>query len=69
MSMITMIKKRDGREVPFNIEKIANAVLKAAQSVGGNNYNEALEIADKVCQKLSEKITSTSSSSQSLNIR
>ena len=56
MSMITMIKKRDGREVPFNIEKIANAVLKAAQSVGGNNYNEALEIADKVCQKLSEKI-------------
>ena len=51
-----MIKKRDGREVPFNIEKIANAVLKAAQSVGGNNYNEALEIADKVCQKLSEKI-------------
>ncbi len=56
MAMITMIKKRDGREVPFNIEKIAQAVLKAARSVGGNNYDEALAIADKVCQKLSETI-------------
>lgn len=56
MAMITMIKKRDGREVPFNIEKIANAVLKAAHSVGGNNYSEAMSIADKVCQKLSETI-------------
>lgn len=56
MAMITMIKKRDGREVPFNIEKIAQAVLKAERSVGGNNYDEALAIADKVCQKLSETI-------------
>lgn len=56
MAMITMIKKRDGREVPFNIEKIAQAVLKAERSVGGNNYDEALQIADKVCQKLSETI-------------
>ena len=30
MAMITMIKKRDGRQVPFNIEKIANAIFKAA---------------------------------------
>ena len=36
MAMITMIKKRDGRQVPFNIEKIANAIFKAAQTVGGN---------------------------------
>ncbi len=56
MAMITMIKKRDGREVPFNIEKIAQAVMKAERSVGGNNYDEALAIADKVCQKLSETI-------------
>ena len=56
MAMITMIKKRDGREVPFNIEKIANAVFKAAHAVGGNDYNEAMSIADKVCQKLSETI-------------
>ena len=56
MAMITMIKKRDGRQVPFNIEKIAAAIFKAAQVVGGNDYNEAMALADKVCQKLSESI-------------
>ncbi|MCH5195424.1 MAG: anaerobic ribonucleoside triphosphate reductase [Oscillospiraceae bacterium] len=54
--MITMIKKRDGREAPFNIEKIARAIYKAAQSVGGRDYQEAMELADKVCQQLSESI-------------
>ena len=56
MPMITMIKKRDGREAPFNIEKIARAIYKAAQAVGGNDYAEAMELADKVCQSLSETI-------------
>lgn len=56
MAMITMIKKRDGRQVPFNIEKIAGAIYKAAQSVGGKDYNEAMQLADDVCQKLSESI-------------
>ena len=42
MAMITMIKKRDGRQVAFNIEKIAGAIFKAAQVVGGNDYNEAM---------------------------
>ncbi len=56
MAMITMIKKRDGRQVPFNIEKIAGAIFKAAQVVGGNDYNEAMKLADEVCQKLSETI-------------
>lgn len=41
--MIIKIKKRDGRNVTFNIEKIANAIYKAAQSVGGSDYEEALE--------------------------
>ena len=56
MAMITMIKKRDGRQVPFNIEKIANAIFRAAQSVGGRDYSEAMALADKVCQRLSEDI-------------
>ncbi len=56
MSMITMIKKRDGRQVPFNIEKIAGAIYKAAEAVGGKDYNEAMGLADKVCQALSEEI-------------
>jgi len=46
--MITQIMKRDGRKVTFNIEKIANAIFKAAQAVGGHDYDEALEIAGKV---------------------
>ncbi|MBS7369167.1 MAG: anaerobic ribonucleoside triphosphate reductase [Oscillospiraceae bacterium] len=54
--MITMIKKRDGRQVPFNIEKIANAIFKAAKSVGGDDYDEAMHLADVVCQQLSESI-------------
>ena len=48
--MVTQITKRDGRKVTFNIEKIANAIFKAAQAVGGHDYDEALEIASKVCE-------------------
>lgn len=47
MAMITMIKKRDGRQVPFNIEKIANAIFKAAQTVGGRDFSEAMALADQ----------------------
>ena len=47
--MITKIQKRDGRIVTFNIEKIANAIYKAAESMGGSDYDEALEIAGRVC--------------------
>ncbi len=46
--MITKIRKRDGREVPFNIEKIADAIFKAAQAVGGQDYNTSLYLAEKV---------------------
>ncbi|NLP26820.1 MAG: anaerobic ribonucleoside triphosphate reductase [Clostridiales bacterium] len=53
--MITQILKRDGRKVPFNIEKIANAIFKAAQSVGGTNYDESMGIAISVCKLAEEK--------------
>ncbi len=52
--MITQIVKRDGRKVTFNIEKIANAIYKAAQAAGGNDYDEALELAGKVCDAVEE---------------
>lgn len=45
--MITKIVKRDGREVPFNIEKIASAVFKAASAVGGSDYQTAFEVSEK----------------------
>ncbi len=54
--MITKIVKRDGRMVPFNIEKIAKAIYKAANSVGGHDYDTAMEIASKVCDYLEKNI-------------
>ena len=45
---IKTVTKRDGRIVPFDEEKIATAIYKAAQSVGGNDFNEAKRIASKV---------------------
>lgn len=55
--MITKIKKRDGRTVPFNIEKITSAIFKAAQSIGGSDYNTALKLADEVVNKLDEELS------------
>ena len=40
--MITTIVKRDGRQVPFNLEKIANAIFKALQAVGAADEKQAL---------------------------
>ncbi|HCC00325.1 MAG TPA: anaerobic ribonucleoside triphosphate reductase [Ruminococcaceae bacterium] len=53
--MITRIKKRDGRETPFNIEKIANAIFKAAQASGGNDYEQAMNLASKVTERIEAK--------------
>ncbi len=50
MLMIIHIIKRDGRKVPFNIEKIANAIFRAAQSCGGTDFNVAMETAAEVCK-------------------
>ena len=52
--MITKIRKRDGREVPFNLEKISNAIFRAAQAVGGSDYDEAMALACEVAE-LAEK--------------
>ena len=53
--MIIHIIKRDGRKVPFNIEKIANAIFKAAQSCGGTDLNTAMDVAAKVCKIFEEE--------------
>ena len=49
--MLTKIIKRDGREVPFNIEKIANAIFKAAQAVGGSDYDQAMALACEISEQ------------------
>jgi ribonucleoside-triphosphate reductase len=58
--MITTIIKRDGREVPFNLEKISNAINKALQAAGESNDRLALELAAKVAEQAGRD-TSTSS--------
>ncbi len=52
--MITKIRKRDGREVPFNIEKIASAVFKAASATGGKDYKTAMDLAERVVEYIEE---------------
>ncbi len=42
------IKKRNGQTVSFDEEKIAQAIFKAAQSVGGSDIETARKIAKKV---------------------
>ncbi|HVN67520.1 MAG TPA: ATP cone domain-containing protein, partial [Candidatus Sulfotelmatobacter sp.] len=50
--MITKIKKRDGRIVDFNREKITEAIWKAAQSVGGTDRQMAEKISGQVASTL-----------------
>jgi ribonucleoside-triphosphate reductase len=51
------VTKRDGREVPFNKTKIADAIFKAAVAVGGSDRNLAEQLADKVVFYLAEKFS------------
>ncbi len=46
--MISTIRKRDGKLVPYDNFKIANAIYKAAEAVGGKDFSLALSLAKKV---------------------
>lgn len=52
---ITKIQKRDGRKVPFDSERITNAIFKAAQAVGGKNREIAKRLSDEVVSILENK--------------
>jgi len=54
MEKVKQIKKRDGRIVPFNIDKITNAIFKAARAVGGEDRKKAERLAKEV-QKILDK--------------
>lgn len=49
---IEKVRKRDDREVPFNQEKVANAVMKAFVDVDGEVTNEALEVSWKIAHSI-----------------
>ena len=51
---ITQIIKRTGQVVPLDKAKIANAIYKAAASVGGRDRQLAQSLADKVVDMLNQ---------------
>jgi ribonucleoside-diphosphate reductase alpha chain len=55
MMAVKRIKKRDGRIVDFDREKIVSAIFKAAKSVGGEDIELANNLADRVVQTVDEK--------------
>lgn len=52
---ISEIKKRDGSVVAYEEAKIANAIFKAARSVGGKDIDEAKKLASKVTKELEKQ--------------
>ncbi len=48
------VEKRDGRVVPFEREKIATAIWKAAQAIGGEDKGRADYLCDRVIERLAE---------------
>ena len=54
-SRIFKVKKRDGRLVRFDRERIESGIFKAAQGVGGNERKRASEVTDEVISRLKKK--------------
>ncbi|MBS3140335.1 adenosylcobalamin-dependent ribonucleoside-diphosphate reductase [Candidatus Woesearchaeota archaeon] len=58
--------KRDGRVVPFNKSKIAEAIFRAAQSVGGDDRQLSEKLAEEVCNALQEKYSQQEPTSENV---
>lgn len=54
---VKKIRKRDGKVVDFDREKIFNAIFKAAQAVGGSDRKEAENVTDLAIKYINEKFT------------
>lgn len=46
--MVSTLRKRDGKLVPFDSFKVANAIFRAAEAVGGKDFGLALALAREV---------------------
>ena len=53
--MFARIRKRDGREVPFNAEKIAGAIGRALAAVGEPG-TEAMPLTERVVAHMEQKL-------------
>ncbi|MFP4417976.1 MAG: ribonucleoside triphosphate reductase [Fibrobacterota bacterium] len=58
--MISTIRKRDGKLVPYDNFKIANAIYKAAEAVGGKDFSLALSLAKNVERVIDSRFHSNS---------
>lgn len=50
-----LVRKRDGRVVSFDQTKITNAIFKAAQAVGGDDYDRAIFVSNQVVELLADQ--------------
>jgi ribonucleoside-triphosphate reductase len=53
---ITKIRKRDGSIVDFDKKKIADAIFKSAQEIGGKDYELSKKITEDVCILLDQRL-------------
>jgi len=58
--MVSTIRKRDGKLVPYDNFKIANAIYKAAEAVGSPDFGLALALSKAVEENLTRKFHSNS---------
>ncbi|NLH61122.1 MAG: response regulator SirA, partial [Ignavibacteriales bacterium] len=52
MTKIPFVIKRSGALVPFNRDRVINAIFRAAVEVGGRDKEKAGELADCVIRQL-----------------
>ena len=53
--MLENIVKRDGRIVPFDQEKITEAIWKAVKAVGGDNREKVVQLSELVVQEIEKE--------------
>ncbi|KMQ51413.1 Ribonucleotide reductase of class III (anaerobic), large subunit [Chitinispirillum alkaliphilum] len=58
--MISTIRKRDGKLVPYDNFKIANAIFKSAEAVGGRDFGLSLMLAKEVEEVIKVRFHSNS---------
>ncbi|VVB66492.1 Vitamin B12-dependent ribonucleoside-diphosphate reductase [Candidatus Gugararchaeum adminiculabundum] len=54
-TQVKQIRKRDGRILPYDEEKVINAIFKSAKSIGGRNRDLAAKLAKQVTIALDKK--------------
>lgn len=57
--MVTHIKKRDARILPFTINKVAQAIFQAASAQGGKDYALSFSLAEKVVELIEQTFVNT----------